>query len=276
MHTPTSRAYWELKAEQVLDRVFEEQEEAIDVPLHPAPEPVLQRPAPAPESAAPPHRSSRVTRLETRRAAGQRDQTRRQLLVGGLALVTGAAGIAALMGWSGWRAAQADLRQQRTMLVLERMRQLRPAEPAAAGTPAAPATQPTAAVAAANPAVAAAPAVAGVNAAAALPPPPPEEAWMQEIAPLPVPLQGTLPAPAPQQAVAVAAPAAALPPLPELVGLVESPNGASAIFQVGGTSTSAGVGEVIGASGWRLVAAGNDEAVLEQGGVQQRVSISGF
>jgi hypothetical protein len=62
---------------------------------------------------------------------------------------------------------------------------------------------------------------------------------------------------------------------PQLVGVVQVPGrSGSAIFQVGGSSTSAGVGESIGGSGWRLVSASGDSAVIERGGEQRRLSIS--
>jgi hypothetical protein len=63
--------------------------------------------------------------------------------------------------------------------------------------------------------------------------------------------------------------------VPELVGVVQIPGrGGSAIFQMGGSSTNAGAGEVIGSSGWRLVSTNGESAVIERGGQQRRVSIS--
>jgi len=75
---------------------------------------------------------------------------------------------------------------------------------------------------------------------------------MQEIAPPQVPYQGTILAPATSVPTVAAASQPNLPPLPELVGLVKSPNGASAILQVGRIPTSVSVGEMLGSSGWRL------------------------
>jgi hypothetical protein len=43
---------------------------------------------------------------------------------------------------------------------------------------------------------------------------------------------------------------------------------------VGGSSTSAAVGESIGGSGWRLRSASGDSAVIERGGQVRRISIS--
>jgi hypothetical protein len=62
---------------------------------------------------------------------------------------------------------------------------------------------------------------------------------------------------------------------PQLVGVVQVPGqSGSAIFQLGGSSTSAAVGESIGSSGWRLRSASGDSAVIEKGGEQRRISIS--
>jgi hypothetical protein len=64
-------------------------------------------------------------------------------------------------------------------------------------------------------------------------------------------------------------------PTPELVGVVGSVGRpASAIFQMGGTSTSVNVGETIGGSGWRLRSADGDAALIERGGEVRQVSIS--
>jgi hypothetical protein len=49
---------------------------------------------------------------------------------------------------------------------------------------------------------------------------------------------------------------------------------ASAIFQMGGTSTSVSVGESIGGSGWRLRSAEGDAALIERGGEVRRIAIS--
>jgi hypothetical protein len=63
--------------------------------------------------------------------------------------------------------------------------------------------------------------------------------------------------------------------LPELLGVVQIPGKpGSAIFQVGGSSTNALVGEGIGSSGWRLQSASGDSAVIERAGVSRRISIS--
>lgn len=121
----------------------------------------------------------------------------------------------------------------------------------------------------------------------ALPPPPPGEPWMEELATLPasnapaadvlkVPVNSRITSPAPAATgTGSAGVGSSSSSAPQLVGVVQVPgqNG-SAIFQIGGSSTSAAVGESIGSSGWRLRSASGDSAVIEKGGEQRRVSIS--
>ena len=162
--------------------------------------------------------------------------------------------------WRGWSEARNDLRQERNLRLLEGIRSLGAAPEGSGNNTASPATG-----------------------SEALPPPPPNEPWIEElgqleahspggVAPLQVPLNGTLQAPAPA-ATLPAAPAAGA--TPELLGVVQIPGKpGSAIFQVGGSSTNALVGESIGSSGWRLVSTSGDSAVIERGGTSRRVSIS--
>jgi len=127
---------------------------------------------------------------------------------------------------------------------------------------------------------------AGTGAVEGLPPPPPNEPWIEELGqlegsapagapPLQVPLNGTLQAPAPPATASAAAPASSGSGTPELLGVVQIPGKpGSAIFQLGGSSTNALVGEMIGSSGWKLVSTSGDSAVIERGGASRRVSIS--
>jgi hypothetical protein len=246
----TSRAYWELKAEQVMDRVFLN---ATD------PEPRPAASAAAPDATAP-------IEVAVREAAGPRPW----LGPNGTPSLAMACGLAALsllacLGlWRGWSEAHNDLRQERNLRLLEGIRGL--AVPAGDGGPL----------------------QASAN-ADGLPPPPPTEPWIEELqqlearpgalAPLQVPLSGTLRAPAPplsSGAISSAAPlASGSGGMPELLGVVQIPGrSGSAIFQVGGSSSNALVGDSIGNSGWRLVATSGDGAVIERGGVTRRVSIS--
>jgi hypothetical protein len=62
---------------------------------------------------------------------------------------------------------------------------------------------------------------------------------------------------------------------PVLLGVVQIPGKpGSAIFQIGSSSSNALVGESIGSSGWKLISAQGDTAVIERGGQRRRVNIS--
>ena len=228
----TSRAYWELKAEQVMDRVF----------LNAA------HPGNTANPINPPVREHATHRW----AAGMRSLPGAVPIALGCGLV-GLSLVACFGLWRGWSDAQQDLRQERNLRLLEGIRGL--------------------AVAAAPPG------------ADGLPPPPPSEPWIEELqqlearpgalAPLQVPLSGTLRAPAPALGSSAATAPGGAGGIPELLGVVQIPGrSGSAIFQVGGSSSNALVGDSIGNSGWRLVATSGDGAVIERGGVTRRVSIS--
>ncbi|SBO43832.1 putative DNA polymerase III beta subunit, C-te [Cyanobium sp. NIES-981] len=184
-----------------------------------------------------------------------------------------------LIGLNVWNQSQQAIRQERNMLMIERLRSMGPAAAEAPTTQAA--TLP-----------------AGVDAASAadggLPPPPPAEPWMEELATLPastappanvlkVPMSSRVASPAPAASGAGRSVGTGPRPggsgggdAPQLVGVVQAQgHGGSAIFQIGNASTSAAVGEAIGSSGWRLRSAQGDSAVIERGGEQRRVSISG-
>ena len=179
-------------------------------------------------------------------------------LAAGLGCLTLVGGISL---WLGWNEARNDLRQERNLRLLEGIRSLE------SSTEPNPAAQPN-------------------QNGDGLPPPPPNEPWIQDlgqlesgsgggVAPLQGPLNGTLQTPAPPAAPASGSSAAATGASPELLGVVQIPGKpGSAIFQVGGSSTNALVGETIGSSGWRLVSTTGDSAVIERGGATRRVSIS--
>jgi len=251
----TSRAYWELKAEQVMDRVF------LNA-AHPRPEASTSNPAPA----APIDVAVREEPTVPRAAAGPHPWSWHT----GSPTIAVACGLAALslvtcLGlWRGWSEAHNDLRQERNLRLLEGIRGL--AVPAGDGAP-----------------------LPGLARGDGLPPPPPTEPWIEELqqlearpgamAPLQVPLSGTLRAPAPPLSSGTIGSTIPLTGgsggMPELLGVVQIPGrSGSAIFQVGGSSSNALVGDSIGNSGWRLVATSGDGAVIERGGVSRRVSIS--
>jgi hypothetical protein len=251
--TNTSRAYWELKAEQVMDRVFENAGRSSAAPL-----PAHQS-APAPQQLnAAEHEPIEVEVRETRWRWPWGQPQPWQLAA------TALAGFGLLGGlglWHGWSEARNDLRQERNLRLLEGIRSLE-SGPTLSG--------------------AAAPTPAGDG----LPPPPPNEPWIEDlgqleggaptaVTPLQVPLNGTLQAPAPPATASAPAPASSGGAAPELLGVVQIPGKpGSAIFQLGGSSTNALVGEMIGSSGWKLVSTSGDSAVIERGGTSRRVSIS--
>jgi hypothetical protein len=249
--TNTSRAYWELKAEQVMDRVFENTSRSSPAPVYtPQPSPA---PPPPPKEQAP----IEVDVLEVRRPWMRLQPW--QLAAVALASF----GLLSGLGlWHGWSEARNDLRQERNLRLLEGIRSLEAAPEPSQATAPSPSTD-------------------------GLPPPPPNEPWIEElgqleggastgIAPLQVPLNGTLQTPAPPATASNAPPASAgSSTTPELLGVVQIPGKpGSAIFQLGGSSTNAVVGEMIGGSGWKLLSTSGDSAVIERGGTSRRVSIS--
>ena len=268
---PTSRAYWALKAEQMLNRVFHA-EAPIDVELvDPRPQHQAQGLAEGqgqwqsrlPAPAVDPEPMKRRRSAHALAALLQRRPELLPISVAGmgLAVTLTMAGLAAH-----WDQQQQALRQERNLLLLERLRALGPGTPSAVN-PAEPAHDPSAAV-------------------NGLPPPPPSEPWMEELAQLPasgapaagvlsVPVSPRITAAAPSTAPSAAQGASPWAGLPQLVGVVQIPGRpGSAIFQIGGTSTSAGAGESIGGSGWLLRSASGDSAVIERGGEQRRLSVS--
>ena len=261
---PTSRAYWELKAEQVLNRVFEP-EKPIEVQVFDTP-------------AAFSHPGSIPVELHDLPPASKKHHQPSLLLAGAGVTVMVVAGMAlAVLGLL--NQSQQAIRQERNMLLIERLRTMGPGtNPAQANEPAKPA------------------AAVGSGEDGELPPPPPGEPWMKELATLPassapatdvlkVPVNSRITSPAPAATGSASSPGGSASNgggnsggggnAPQLVGVVQVPGqSGSAIFQLGGSSTSAAVGESIGSSGWRLRSASGDTAVIEKGGEQRRISIS--
>ena len=266
---PTSRAYWELKAEQMMNRVFDP-EATIDLDVAAQAEPPPPLPVTTP-----------VRRLRGRPApaaptpAGPDRHTLLLTAMGGVCMISVASSVLYLTHSS--RMQQA-LTQERSLLLVERLRSLGPANPAPLG------------------------AVGGTSLTGSgqplLPlsgdqlPPPPDEPWIEQLSQLPqqegarapvlrVPVSPKLAAAAPPAsggggyADRSDAPAGGGGAVPELVGVVGSAGrAASAIFQMGGSSTSVNAGEAIGGSGWRLRSADGDAALIERGGEVRRLSIS--
>jgi hypothetical protein len=196
------------------------------------------------------------------------------LLLAGTSLSLTVLAAMALLILGAWNHSQQAIRQERNLLLMERLRSMGPSS--------------TAANADQNPAADTANATAQGG---DLPPPPPGEPWMEELATLPassapsadvlrVPLNNRIGSPAPAASSTGSTGGSNANPAsgdttPQLVGVVQVPGqSGSAIFQIGGSSTSAAVGESIGSSGWRLRSANGDTAVIEKGGEQRRISIS--
>jgi hypothetical protein len=281
--TPRSRIYWELKADQVINDVFQQAAANQSAQTSAYQDSVYQTSA-YQDSA---HQDSferaiEVEVLEPAALKAARPPAHWQASPGQL-LVFAGIGMAGLLvagiGLGLWSQSLQTLRQEQNLLLLERLRNFGPAGSAQIGDAAMPKAEP-------GP-------VAGPASSAELPPPP-NEPWMQELASLPggqaaavQPLPATVRAndqiskPAP--AVTLLPPAAAIRPAggsisstPMLMGVVQAPgHGATAIFQIGDSSSTAAVGELIGGTNWRLRSASNDSVLIERGGEQRRLSLSG-
>lgn len=276
---PISRAYWELKAEQVLNRVFDP-EKAINVEIYGTSSiPIAIQ---APQSAPSPS-SSRIPPEEERMSSGipnvqgwiQRLSLQHPLLLAGASITMMLVAGMALVVLGVWNQSHQSIRQERNMLLIERLRTMGPAASDAADEAAKTRT----------------PKESRQN--GELPPPPPiSEPWMEELASLPassapaagvlkVPFNSRITSPAPAATGSASVDGAgnwgsgSSGSTPQLVGVVQVPGqSGSAIFQIGNSSTSAALGESIGSSGWRLRSASGDSAVIEKGGEQRRLSIS--
>jgi len=288
---PTSRAYWELKAEQMMNRVFDP-DQTIDLQIEPEVAPNPHRPpagGPTPwtgrgqrslasqfPASDPPEEI--VPPTPNQRPSGHPPSPWLWLALAGMGLVST---IAALLFVQQWTHLQQSLSQERNLLMVERLRSLGPANPEPMPSPVQVLTTPAApsldAVPRSQPLVAPGPQTVESMA----PPPPPEEPWMQQLSELPQAAPPTAPllkVPlSPKLARVIPATSPAAPgPMPQLVGLVAAPGKpGSAIFQIGATSTSVNVGETIGGTGWRLRSTDAESALVEREGVARRLAIVG-
>ena len=227
---PTSRSYWNLRAEQVMDKVFDQEALNSARPNHLVPVDVDVHDPPA---SAPPPAQPNLTPSTTSPTPWL------LLIVSGLA-VAGAVN----SGWliSSLLQSRNQLDQERNLQMLERLQsQASAPEPQVTQAP------PAAEVAASDPDPQLSPRPS-ITPRLALSPVAPQ--------PLPVP---------------------ALTPMPQLTGVVQGPGGnSSAIFQLDTTSLSAGIGESIGNSGWRLDAITSSGTVISQQGQQRTLSVGGL
>ena len=241
-----------MRAEQVMNNVFETAAlEPVEVAVH---EHDIPCPAPARPAAEQPAPSNPA------------DQQPAKSATGFISLLT----VMAVCGTvsSGWllshlHSSRDQLAQERSLLMLERLRSNSTQQPATSQqeTP--------------RTAIAAKP-----EGSAALSPPPPEPAWMRELEPLTfeeaqLPEMATTPlATAPLTAAPITTRASG--PMPQLTGVVQGPGGnSSAIFQFGASSFSAGLGEAIGSSGWVLNSVSEAGVVIRRNGQRHNLAVGG-
>jgi hypothetical protein len=250
---PTSKAYWELKAEEVLNRVFCPPQtiagNPVKIEIH--------------------DESARIKNAQNQRLEAQIIaetlgrpglQTR---VVPGIALALSMASIA--WGISSSNQSQEWVKQQNALQMLEHLRGTNVESSQLAKESSAKGRGER-------------------DPLMALPPPPPEP-WIQELANLPsekmqsAPLiQGPMRNGIGTEIGSTKALGSPMPMgtnLPVLVGVVQS-NGLSgtAIFDHNGSSSSVTVGESIGTSGWRLKSTSANSVIIVQGEQQKRLIIS--
>ena len=236
---PTSRAYWNLRAEQVLDRVFNDDDnilKTVEVQVNP---------------------HSKQQKANHQSPAGL---SWPQVSLAGLGLI-------AVLGSSGlalhWRLTQQALEREGNLALIERLRnnqlvqsknnQSKPAPTTTTQTATEPLTEATSA--------------ADELKITALP-----NASGTQLDPITVPL----PTADFSSTASIADQAPSIAPQPLLVGVVHAGNGdGSAIFQLGGLSLSTVPGESIGNSGWTLQSVSANGAVIERSGATQSLSVGG-
>ena len=238
----TSKAYWNLRAEQVMDRVFSDDGhtlEAVEVQVEAAPT--------APTSCTTTRQNRSLTWPQVSLAAV------------GVVAVLGSAGLTLH-----WRQNQQALERDRNLALLEQL-QRQPSPATDATTVASPPndgelSEGSSSDAASDPELA----QSGLT-ITHLPSAPP--AQLEPI---------TLPIPAAAIAPPVATEPVPIAAEPLLVGVVHSGNGGgSAIFQLGDLSVSSFPGEPIGNSGWTLRSVSANGAVMEREGAQRSLSVGG-
>ena len=238
----TSKAYWNLRAEQVMDRVFSDDDHTLE-----AVEVQVEAPPTAPATSTTTRHNKPLTWPQVCLAAV------------GVVAVLGSAGLTLH-----WRQSQQALERDRNLALIEQLqRQPSPATDASTvDSPPSDGELPEASSsnAASDPALP----QSGLT-ITPLPSTPP--ALLEPI---------TLPIPAAAIAPPVTTEPLTIPAEPLLVGVVHSGNGGgSAIFQIGDVSVSSFPGEPIGNSGWTLRSVSANGAVMEREGAQRSLSVGG-
>jgi hypothetical protein len=230
-----NRSYWELRAEQIMDRVFE---------------PLDSRPA---------GKKTIVTPSIPSKPAAKRWQlTTPTALLIGLTLASAVAAMFSMLLWRSWMQARQDLHQERQLLVLERLRQLGPISPPNPTLIQLPPPLPPQLL---PPSEANLPELDAGS----------FETAERTSEPIRVPIR----VPIPTKPAAAGTSNTATPPLPELLGVVQVPGrGSTAIFNTSNGSVTAAIGDAIGNSGWRLQSASNDQAQISRQGVIHQLSLS--
>ena len=321
---PTSRAYWDLQAEKLMNRIFDPVD-TIDLStdadrsdLDALALPASEEEANPGAAAAPAAKAPRWQRARRPQASPQNDPFRSAavsspgpldpavsapvpqrglqatlatltahqqplILIGAFAAAGLVSATSGLLALSQWNRFQDSLQQERSLLLVERLRNFGPAAQAPAPPPApalAPPTGLTAQAGAPQTAMQGQSYSQGARPADNdLPPPPPQEAWIEQLGELPQPQRSApiLRVPVSPKLAAAAAPVRRSPPpgpLPLLVGVVGAPGKVgSAIFQMGGSTSTVSVGETIGNSGWRLRSTDGDSVLIEHDGDLRRIAI---
>ena len=231
-----SRAFWNLRAEQVMDRVFDPSDPALQA----------VKVAVLPQASGPQADSHRI----------QPSTARRQGLLIGSAVVAVLGVGTSLWLAQNWQRTLQSLNRERDLQLIERLRSM----PIASGD------SKTTAASATNPEESAAD---NGNAVDDSPP-------TASLQPLTVPLAGTMPVATGTGLSDNAIAAAMVPAEPLLVGVVHAGGSqGSAIFQLDQLSLSATPGEAIGNSGWRLKTVQANGAVIEHNGEERSLSVGG-
>ena len=238
-----SRAFWNLRAEQVMDRVFDPSDQALQA----------VKVAVLPQELGPQADADSI----------KASTTRRQGLLISTAVVAVLGVGSSLWLAQNWQRTLQSLNRERDLQMIERLRNM-PVAGGDATTTAASATR------------AASGATRPEEAAADDDNPAEESSPTASLEPLTIPLAGTIPAPTESDLSDDAIAAAMAPAEPLLVGVVHAGGGqGSAIFQLDQLSLSATPGEAIGNSGWRLKSVQTNGAVIEHNGEERSVSVGG-